>query len=150
MPAYNAARTLEATYRGLAMDVVDEVILVDDVSHDETVDIAERLGLKVVVHLQNRGYGGNQKTCYLEALRSGADVVVMVHPDNQYDSTLVPQMIQPILDGTADIVLGAHFLSSTAPWGGIPCWKFVANRFLTVIENIGFGLRLSESHTGFA
>ena len=90
MPAYNAARTLEATYRGLAMDVVDEVILVDDVSHDDTVDIAERLGLKVVVHIQNRGYGGNQKTCYLEALRSGADVVVMVHPDNQYDSTLVP------------------------------------------------------------
>jgi glycosyltransferase involved in cell wall biosynthesis len=149
MPAYNAARTLEATYRGLAMDVVDEVILVDDVSHDETVDIAERLGLKVVVHIQNRGYGGNQKTCYLEALRSGADVVVMVHPDNQYDSTLVPQMIQPILDGSADIVLGSRLLSGTALSGGMPWWKFVANRFLTAVENVTFGLRLSEYHTGF-
>jgi glycosyltransferase involved in cell wall biosynthesis len=149
MPAYNAARTLEATYRGLAMDVVDEVILVDDVSHDETVDIAERLGLKVVVHLQNRGYGGNQKTCYLEALRSGADVIVMVHPDNQYDSTLVPQMIQPILDGAADIVLGSRLLSGTALSGGMPWWKFIANRFLTVVENRAFGLHLSEYHTGY-
>ncbi|MBV9546956.1 MAG: glycosyltransferase family 2 protein [Chloroflexi bacterium] len=149
MPAYNAARTLEATYRGLAMDIVDEVILVDDVSHDETVDIAERLGLKVVVHVQNRGYGGNQKTCYLEALRSGADVVVMVHPDNQYDSTLVPHMIQPILDGRADIVLGSRFLSGTALSGGMPWWKFVSNRFLTEVENLAFGLNLSEYHTGF-
>ena len=149
MPAYNAARTLEDTYRGLAMDVVDEVILVDDVSRDETVDIAERLGLKVVVHLQNRGYGGNQKTCYLEALKSGADVVVMVHPDNQYDSTLVPQMIQPLLDGTADIVLGSRLLSGTALSGGMPIWKFVSNRFLTGVENLAFGLRLSEYHTGF-
>src|SRR5215471_10173820 len=149
MPAYNAARTLEATYRGLAMDVVDEVILVDDVSHDDTVDIAERLGLKVVVHLQNRGYGGNQKTCYLEALRNAADVVVMVHPDNQYDSTLVPQMIEPILDGRADIVLGSRFLSGTALSGGMPWWKFIANRFLTIVENAVFHLGLSEYHTGF-
>lgn len=149
MPAYNAARTLEDTYRGLAMDLVDEVILVDDVSRDDTVDIAERLGLKVVVHLQNRGYGGNQKTCYLEALRSGADVVVMVHPDNQYDSTLVPRMIQPILEGRADIVLGSRLLSGTALSGGMPIWKFVANRFLTGVENAAFGLRLSEYHTGF-
>jgi glycosyltransferase involved in cell wall biosynthesis len=149
MPAYNAARTLEKTYRGLAMDIVDEVILVDDVSHDETVDIAERLGLKVVVHLQNRGYGGNQKTCYLEALRSGADVVVMVHPDNQYDSTLVPQMIEPILDGRADIVLGSRFLSGTALSGGMPWWKFISNRFLTIVENAVFHLGLSEYHTGF-
>src|ERR1700730_12391639 len=149
MPAYNAARTLEPTYRGLAMDVVDEVILVDDVSHDDAVDIAERRGLKVVVHVQNRGYGGNQKTCYLEALRSGADVVVMVHPDNQYDSTLVPQMIQPILDNRADIVLGSRVLSGTALSGGMPLWKFVANRFLTIVENAVFGLHLSEYHTGF-
>ena len=149
MPAYNAAKTLEDTYRGLAMDIVDEVILVDDVSRDETVEIAERLGLKVVVHVQNRGYGGNQKTCYLEALKSGADVVVMVHPDNQYDSTLVPQMIQPILDGTADIVLGSRLLSGTAISGGMPIWKFVANRFLTEVENTAFGLHLSEYHTGF-
>jgi glycosyltransferase involved in cell wall biosynthesis len=131
------------------MDVVDEVILVDDVSHDDTVDIAERLGLQVVVHVQNRGYGGNQKTCYIEALRSGADVVVMVHPDNQYDSTLVPQMIQPILDGKADIVLGSRLLSGTALSGGMPIWKFVSNRFLTVIENLAFRLQLSEYHTGF-
>jgi glycosyltransferase involved in cell wall biosynthesis len=149
MPAYNAAKTLEATYRGLAMDVVDEVILVDDVSHDDTVDIAERLGLKVVVHIQNRGYGGNQKTCYLEALRNGADVVVMVHPDNQYDSTLVPQMIAPILDGSADIVLGSRLLSGTALSGGMPRWKFVTNRFLTIVENAAFRLSLSEYHTGF-
>src|SRR5207302_2209700 len=148
MPAYNAARTLEATYRGLAMDVVDEVILVDDVSHDDTVHIAERLGLKVVVHLQNRGYGGNQKTCYLEALRNAADVVVMVHPDNQYDSTLVPQMIQPILDGDADIVLGSRLLSGTALSGGMPWWKFLANRLLTIIENTAFGLRVSDYRTG--
>jgi glycosyltransferase involved in cell wall biosynthesis len=103
----------------------------------------------VVVHVQNRGYGGNQKTCYLEALRTGADVVVMVHPDNQYDSTLVPQMIQPILDGQADIVLGSRFLSGTALSGGMPIWKFISNRFLTAIENVAFGLRLSEYHTGF-
>src|ERR1700694_4460842 len=149
MPAYNGAASSEATYRGLAMDVVDEVILVDDVSHDHTVDIAERLGLRTVVHLQNRGYGGNQKTCYLEALKAGADVVVMVHPDNQYDSTLVPEMIQPILDGRADIVLGSRLLSGTALSGGMPIWKFVANRFLTGIENSVFGLHLSEYHTGF-
>jgi glycosyltransferase involved in cell wall biosynthesis len=149
MPAYNAARTLEATYRGLAMDVVDEVILVDDVSHDDTVDIAERLGLRVVVHVQNRGYGGNQKTCYLEALKSGADVIVMVHPDNQYDSTLVPQMIQPILDNRADLVLGSRFLSGTALSGGMPWWKFISNRFLTIVENAVFHLSMSEYHTGF-
>src|SRR5690242_3363097 len=131
------------------MDVVDEVILVDDVSHDDTVDIAERLGLKVVVHIQNRGYGGNQKTCYLEALKTGADVVVMVHPDNQYDSTLVPQMIEPILDGQADIVLGSRLLSGTALSGGMPWWKYVSNRFLTIVENVAFGLHLSEYHTGF-
>src|SRR5919199_4861587 len=149
MPAYNAARTLEKTYRDLPAGVVDHVILVDDVSRDETVEIAQRLGLEVVVHMQNRGYGGNQKTCYLEALKSGADVVVMVHPDNQYDSTLVPQMIQPILDGGADIVLGSRFLSGTALSGGMPWWKFISNRFLTIVENIAFGLRLSEYHTGF-
>ncbi len=149
MPAYNAARTLEETYRGIAQDVVDEVILVDDVSQDETVEIAERLGMKVVVHVQNRGYGGNQKTCYLEALKTGADVVVMVHPDNQYDSTLVPQMIQPILEGQADIVLGSRLLSGTALSGGMPVWKYVSNRFLTAVENVAFGLRLSEYHTGF-
>ncbi len=149
MPAYNAATTLEDTYRTLAMDVVDEVILVDDVSHDETVDIANRLGLKVVVHFQNRGYGGNQKTCYFEALRSGADVVVMVHPDNQYDATLLPKLIQPIIDAEFDIVLGSRIASGRAVKDGMPIWKYVANRFLTGVENLAFGLRMSEYHTGF-
>ena len=149
MPAYNAAKTLEDTYRSLAMDVVDEVILVDDVSDDQTVDIADRLGLKVIVHLQNRGYGGNQKTCYFEALRNGADVVVMVHPDNQYDATLLPKLIQPILDAESDIVLGSRIASGRAVKDGMPIWKYVANRFLTGIENLAFGLRLSEYHTGF-
>jgi glycosyltransferase involved in cell wall biosynthesis len=149
MPAYNAARTLEATYRGLPRDLVDEVILVDDVSRDATVEVAERLGLRVVVHLQNRGYGGNQKTCYLEALRRGADVVVMVHPDNQYDATLVPELVAPILAGRADLVLGSRLLSGTALSGGMPRWKYAANRFLTGVENRALGLRLSECHTGF-
>src|SRR5215469_5691157 len=149
MPAYNAARTLERTYRDIPQGTVDRVILVDDVSQDETVTISRQLGLRTIVHMQNRGYGGNQKTCYLEALKEGADVVVMVHPDNQYDSTLVPQMIQPILDGKADIVLGSRLLSGTALSGGMPIWKYVSNRFLTGVENLTFGLRLSEYHTGF-
>jgi glycosyltransferase involved in cell wall biosynthesis len=106
MPAYNAAKTLERTYADLPKDAVDKVILVDDVSRDETVEIARRLGLKVVIHVQNRGYGGNQKTCYLEALKDGADVVVMLHPDYQYDSRLVPELIGPILQGKADMVYG--------------------------------------------
>src|SRR5512133_1355101 len=107
MPAYNAARTLERTYNDLPKTVVDHVILVDDVSQDETVEIAQRLGLKVIIHVQNRGYGGNQKTCYLEALKDGADIVVMLHPDYQYDSRLVPQLIAPIVNGCADLVLGS-------------------------------------------
>jgi len=106
MPAYNAARTLEKTYGDLPQDVVDEIILVDDVSQDETVEIARRLGLKVIIHIQNTGYGGNQKTCYLEALKDGADIVVMLHPDYQYDSRLVPELIRPIQEGKADLVLG--------------------------------------------
>src|SRR5229473_515728 len=149
LPAYNAAKTLEKTYADIPKDIVSNIILVDDVSQDKTVDVARALGLSVVIHMQNRGYGGNQKTCYMEALRSGADVVVMVHPDNQYDSTLVPQMIQPILDGRADIVLGSRLLSGTALSGGMPWWKFIANRFLTIVENTAFGLHLSEYHTGF-
>ena len=149
MPAYNAARTLERTYNDLPPDVVDHVILVDDVSQDETVEIAQRLGLKVIVHVQNRGYGGNQKTCYLEALRDGADVVVMLHPDYQYDSRLVPQLIAPIVEGRADLVLGSRLLGGHALEGGMPLWKYVSNRFLTGVENLAFGHRLSECHTGF-
>lgn len=149
MPAYNAARTLERTYNDIPRAVVDRIILVDDVSHDETVEIAQRLGLKVIVHIQNRGYGGNQKTCYLEALREGADVVVMLHPDYQYDSRLVPDLIAPILEGRADLVLGSRFLGSGALAGGMPLWKYLANRFLTITENLVLGQHLSECHTGF-
>lgn len=149
MPAYNAAKTLERTYNDLPESVVDKVILVDDVSQDETVEIAKQLGLEVVVHIQNKGYGGNQKTCYLKALESGADIVVMLHPDYQYDSTLVPQLIQPIIDGQYDMMLGSRFLSGGTLAGGMPLYKFVSNRFLTIVENLVLGQHLSECHTGF-
>ena len=149
MPAYNAAQTLERTYNDLPQEVVDKVILVDDVSQDETVEIARRLGLKVVVHIQNKGYGGNQKTCYLEALKDGADIVVMLHPDYQYDSTLVPELIRPIQEGRADMVMGSRFLSSKPLAGGMPIYKYISNRFLTTVENLILGQHLSECHTGF-
>ena len=149
MPAYNAAKTLERTYNDLPRGVVDKVILVDDVSQDETVDIARQLGLDVVVHIQNKGYGGNQKTCYLKALEDGADIVVMLHPDYQYDSTLVPELIRPIQEGKADMVLGSRFLGSGALKGGMPFYKFISNRFLTISENLVLGQHLSECHTGF-
>ncbi len=149
MPAYNAAQTLEQTYRDLPMDVVNRIILVDDVSQDETVEIARRLGLKTVVHIQNRGYGGNQKTCYLEALKDGADIVVMLHPDYQYDSTLVPDLIAPLQRGEVDMMLGSRFLGGQVRAGGMPFYKIIANRFLTICENLVLGLRLSEAHTGF-
>jgi glycosyltransferase involved in cell wall biosynthesis len=155
MPAYNAAQTLERTYHDIPPGVVDHVILVDDVSRDHTVDVAQRLGLQVEIHVQNRGYGGNQKTCYLEALRWGADVVVMLHPDYQYDSTRIPALIEPILRGDYDMMLGSRLLrmpgqrSNPALAGGMPLWKFVANRFLTISENLVLGQRLSECHTGF-
>ncbi len=151
MPAYNAARTLERTYRDIPAGVVDKVILVDDVSQDETVEVAERLGLKVIIHVQNRGYGGNQKTCYLEALKDGADIVVMLHPDYQYDSRLVPELVRPIQEGRADMVLGSRLLNGAGRTlaGGMPLYKFMANRFLTIVENTVLGQHLSECHTGF-
>lgn len=155
MPAYNAARTLERTYRDIPPGVVDHVILVDDVSQDETVEVAQRLGLQVVVHVQNRGYGGNQKTCYLEALRADADVVVMLHPDYQYDSTRIPELIAPILAGEYDMMLGSRllgggkWLKNAALQGGMPIWKYISNRFLTLCENVVLGQHLSECHTGF-
>ncbi|MDA8203956.1 MAG: glycosyltransferase family 2 protein [Chloroflexi bacterium] len=148
MPAYNAAQTLERTYHDIPRDIVDRIILVDDVSSDETVEIAQRLGLDVIVHAQNRGYGGNQKTCYREALAAGADIVVMVHPDYQYDPTCIPAVIAPIQQGKADMVLGSRFLGDPLA-GGMPLWKWLANHFLTDVENVAFGLRLSEYHTGF-
>jgi len=149
MPAYNAAKTLERTYNDLPKEVVDKVILVDDVSQDETVEVARQLGLDVIVHIQNRGYGGNQKTCYLKALEDGADIVVMLHPDYQYDSTRVPDLIRPIQEGKADMVLGSRFLSGGTLAGGMPIYKYISNRFLTIVENIVLGQHLSECHTGF-
>lgn len=149
MPAYNAARTVVRTYRDIPHDVVDQVILVDDVSKDDTVEIAKLLGIDhVIVHPRNRGYGGNQKTCYELALAEGADIVVMVHPDYQYDPTRIPELIAPIREGSADMVLGSRFLGDPLA-GGMPKWKFLANRFLTGLENRAFGLTLSEYHTGF-
>jgi glycosyltransferase involved in cell wall biosynthesis len=149
MPAYNAARTLEKTYNDIPPNVVDKVILVDDVSQDETVEVAQRLGLEVVIHIQNRGYGGNQKTCYLEALRAGADVVVMLHPDYQYDSTLIPDLIAPIQRDEADMMMGSRLLGGDTLAGGMPRWKYVSNLFLTAVENLALGQHLSECHTGF-
>jgi len=149
MPAYNAAKTLERTYNDLPAGIVDRVILVDDVSQDETVEVARQLGIEVIIHVQNRGYGGNQKTCYIEALKDGADIVVMLHPDYQYDSRLVPELIQPITDGKADLVLGSRFLGSVPLAGGMPVYKYISNRFLTIIENLVLRQGLSECHTGF-
>jgi glycosyltransferase involved in cell wall biosynthesis len=147
MPAYNAARTLERTYADIPHDMVERIILVDDVSRDETVDVARKLGLDVIIHSQNRGYGGNQKTCYDAALEAGADVVVMLHPDYQYDATRIPALIEPIVAGQRDLMLGSRFLGDPLA-GGMPRWKFVSNRFLTTVENVAFGLHLSEYHTG--
>src|SRR5215207_10042191 len=147
MPAYNAARTLVRTYRDIPPGVVDHVILVDDLSRDDTVAVAELLNLQVVVHRQNLGYGGNQKTCYDTALAEGADVVVMLHPDYQYDATRIPELVAPILAGDADLMLGSRFLGDPLA-GGMPRWKYISNRFLTGVENLAFGLRLSEYHTG--
>ena len=149
MPAYNAARTLERTYNDIPPNLVDKVILVDDVSKDETVELARQLGLKVVTHIQNRGYGGNQKTCYIEALREGADIVVMLHPDYQYDSTRIPELIAPIAAGEADLMIGSRLLGGGALAGGMPIWKYVSNRFLTIVENAALGQHLSEMHSGF-
>jgi glycosyltransferase involved in cell wall biosynthesis len=149
MPAYNAGRTLRLTYEELPKDAVNLVILVDDGSTDATLDVARQLGLEIFVHNRNYGYGANQKTCYAEALRAGADVVVMVHPDYQYDPRLVPEIIKPIVEGAADVVLGSRLKSGSALQQGMPWWKYLANRFLTGVENRVFGLSLSEYHTGY-
>jgi glycosyltransferase involved in cell wall biosynthesis len=149
MPAYNAAKTLRLTYADLPDGLIDQVILVDDGSSDETVKIARELGLEVFVHNRNYGYGANQKTCYREALKLGADIVVMVHPDYQYDPKLLPSVIEPLKRGEADIVLGSRLLAGDAVQHGMPSWKFFGNRFLTGLENLVFGLNLSEYHTGY-
>jgi len=149
MPAYNAGRTLRMTYEELPKDAVNLVILVDDGSTDATLDVARQLGLEIFVHNRNYGYGANQKTCYAEALRAGADVVVMVHPDYQYDPTLVPKIIEPLIRDEADVVLGSRLKEGSALRQGMPWWKYVANRFLTSLENRVLGLHLSEYHTGY-
>jgi glycosyltransferase involved in cell wall biosynthesis len=149
MPAYNAARTIEQTFREIPLDLVDEVLVTDDASQDETVEVARRLGLHTFVHPRNRGYGGNQKTCYAEALRLGADVVVMLHPDYQYTPTLIAAMVGMIVDGPYDVVLGSRILGGRARSGGMPWWKYVANRFLTAVQNALQGAKLSEYHTGY-
>jgi glycosyltransferase involved in cell wall biosynthesis len=149
MPAYNAAKTIERTYREIPLDLVDEVVVTDDASHDETVEIARRLGLRTLVHETNRGYGGNQKTCYAEALRLGADVTVMLHPDYQYTPKLLPAIIGLIAAGPFDAVLGSRVLGGRALSGGMPRYKYVANRLLTAVENLLCGAKLSEYHTGY-
>ena len=149
MPAYNAAKTLERTVREIPMDLVDEIVVTDDASHDDTVVEAKRLGLRTLVHPQNRGYGGNQKTCYQEALRLGADVVIMLHPDYQYTPKLIPAMVGLLTDGPYDAVLGSRILGGGALRGGMPRYKYVANRFLTATQNLLSGAKLSEYHTGY-
>ena len=150
MPAYNAEKTLKKTLTDMSPNIADEIILVDDGSHDKTVILAKKLGLKTFVHSQNRGYGGNQKTCYSLALNAGADIIVMIHPDYQYDSSLLGEIIRPIEQKRFDIVLGSRIRSRTkALEGGMPVYKYYSNRFLTILENIILDQNLSEYHTGF-
>ncbi len=149
MPAYNAAKTLLKTFEDIPKGLVSEIILVDDCSVDDTVAVGNSLDIKVIRHPHNVGYGGNQKTCYLEALRDGADIVIMLHPDYQYDPRKIPEMVAPILAGKADIVLGSRFLGGGALKGGMPIYKFISNRFLTTTQNLVLGTNLSEFHTGY-
>ena len=149
MPAYHAGRTLEATWRDLPHDIVDQVVVVDDASDDDTVAVARALGLDVILHPHNMGYGANQKTCYKEAIARAADIVVMVHPDYQYDPRLVTAMAGMVASGLYDMVLGSRILGSGALRGGMPLWKYLANRLLTLFENVMLGAHLSEYHTGY-
>ena len=148
MPAYNAAHTLERTVAEVP-PMVDEIILVDDASSDRTSAIARRLGLRTITHARNKGYGGNQKTCYAEALRRGADVVVMVHPDYQYTPRLIPALAHCVASGLYDVALGSRILGGKAMAGGMPAYKYVANRILTAVENVIINQKLSEYHTGY-
>lgn len=150
LPAYNAAETLRQTWDDIPPGWVDESILVDDCSKDDTVTIAESLGIHVIRHAVNRGYGGNQKTCYAEALKRGADIVIMLHPDYQYDPRLVPLMILPIQLGILDVMLGSRVRTRRECLeSGMPLYKYLGNRFLTFIENLGLGQNLGEFHSGF-
>ncbi len=149
MPAYNAEKTLRQTYAELPHEYVDDVILVDDASSDQTAKIAQELGIKTIVHRKNTGYGANQKTCYREALRHGADIIVMLHPDYQYSPLLVTAMASMIVSGHYDVVLGSRILGGNALKSGMPLYKYIANRFLTFFENLILGVKLSEYHTGY-
>ncbi|OGM24595.1 glycosyl transferase family 2 [Candidatus Woesebacteria bacterium RIFCSPLOWO2_01_FULL_39_61] len=150
MPAYNAEKTLKKTYEDIPKKIVNKIILVDDGSHDKTVEIAKRLRIKTFVHPQNRGYGGNQKSCYTLALNEGADIVVMIHPDYQYDSSLVEELVKPIIEGRFDLMLGSRIRTRKESLaGGMPLYKYLGNRLLTIVENIILGQNLSEYHTGF-
>lgn len=148
MPAYNAEKTLERTLADIDRSWVDEIILVDDGSSDGTVELARHLGLRVFVHEKNTGYGGNQKTCYTEAIKIGAEIIIMVHPDHQYDPRVVPYLVQPLLDGTCDAVFGSRMLGGRPLEGGMPKWKYLANIFLTAVENAAFYMYLTEYHSG--
>jgi glycosyltransferase involved in cell wall biosynthesis len=150
LPAYNASKTLESTYSEIPFDIVDEVVLVDDNSSDETLEVSKRLGIKHIIrHNVNKGYGGNQKTCYDKALELGADIVVMLHPDYQYTPKLIHSMCYLIANGVYPVVFGSRILGKGALSGGMPLYKYVANRILTLIQNILMNQKLSEYHTGF-
>jgi glycosyltransferase involved in cell wall biosynthesis len=149
LPGYNAASTLERTVGEVPREIVDDLLLVDDASTDATVEVAQRLDLPYVVHPRNRGYGGNQKTCYTEALSRGADIVVMLHPDYQYTPKLIGAMAWLVASGEFDVVLGSRILGKGALAGGMPIYKYISNRLLTAIENVLLGVKLSEYHTGY-
>jgi len=149
MPAYNAEKTLEKTHREIPFEVVDDVILVDDASRDRTSEIAMTMGIRTIIHETNLGYGANQKTCYRAALELGADITIMVHPDYQYTPKLIPALASMIAYGEFDAVLGSRILGVGALQGGMPLYKYISNRFLTLIENFLLGHKLSEYHTGY-
>jgi glycosyltransferase involved in cell wall biosynthesis len=149
LPAYRAEKTLEKTYAEIPLDIVDDVILVDDASNDRTAEVAKKIGIKTVVHSENKGYGANQKTCYDEALKDGADIVVMLHPDYQYTPKLVGAMASMIAYGEYDMVLASRILVQSALKGGMPFYKYVSNRMLTLAENLLLGAKFSEYHTGY-
>lgn len=149
LPAYNAEKTLEQTYNEIPLDVVDEVLLVDDSSADKTVLMAKSLGIQTFLHNRNYGYGRNQKTCYDEALKHNADIIVMLHPDYQYTPKLITAMVSMIAFDIYDVVLGSRILGGNALKGGMPIYKYIANRFLTAVENLMLGSKLSEFHTGY-
>ncbi len=150
LPAYNAAKTLERTYREIPFDIVDDVVLVDDVSKDNTVEVARQLGIKHIIrHDKNKGYGGNQKSCYNKALELDADIVVMLHPDYQYTPLLIPSICHLIANDLYQVVLGSRILGKGALKGGMPLYKYIFNRWLTLTENILIGQKLSEYHTGY-